>query len=204
MSTHQTASPGVSPCRVTALLQDTVCPSVINSRPSNTVTTNVLSGGISSTLCPSDINSTTHYHAVVCNSATCLGDRVITTPCLTPQGVTPHASIPSPIHQTASSPQQRNQAPREHPHPPSAQLVSREELNVVIANMFCNIRDMLTSFHTPIKEEIAMPSDAQHTNNTSRHNRTSRSSCQCGSLPTREQSPTLTVAPENSITTRLH
>ena len=43
MSTHQHASPEISPCRVTALLRDTVCSSVINSRPSNTVTTNVLS-----------------------------------------------------------------------------------------------------------------------------------------------------------------
>merc|ERR1711873_306852 len=47
MSTHQTASPGISPCRVTTPLQDPVCPFVINSRPSNTVTTNVLSEGIS-------------------------------------------------------------------------------------------------------------------------------------------------------------
>merc|ERR1711873_21271 len=96
MSTHQTASPGISPCRVTALLQDTVCSSVTNSRPSNTVTTNVLSGGISSTLSPPDINSSAHYHAVVCNSATCLDDPVTTTTCLTPQGATPHASTPSP------------------------------------------------------------------------------------------------------------
>ena len=82
-STHQNTSPGIWSTN-TVLLQDTVCPSLTNSRPSNTVTTDVLSGGISSTLTPPKISSSTHYHAVVCNSATCLGDRVITTPHSTP------------------------------------------------------------------------------------------------------------------------
>ena len=78
--THRNTSPEISPCRVTALSRDTICSSTIYSRPSSTVTTSVLSGGISSTLPPPAITSSTHYHAVVCNSATCLGDRVITTP----------------------------------------------------------------------------------------------------------------------------
>ena len=78
-SIHQNTSAGISHCQVTALSRDTVCSSVINSRPSNTVTTNVLSGGISSILSLTEVNSSTHYHAVVCNSATCLNDRVTTT-----------------------------------------------------------------------------------------------------------------------------
>ena len=48
-----------------------------------------------------------------------------------------------------------------------------------------------------------MPSNAQHTNNMSRHNQPSCLSCQCDSLP-KEQSPTSSAAPENTITTRLH
>ena len=126
MPTHQHTLSGLSPCRVTTPLQDTVYSSTTNSPPSNTVTTDTLSGGISSTMPPPNISSPTHYHAVVCNSATCLGDRVITTPCLTPQGVTPLALNPTPPHHTTSSPQQINQAPREHTPPPSAQLVSRK------------------------------------------------------------------------------
>ena len=117
MPTYHMASPELSPCRVTALLQDTVCSSTSNSCPNDTATTSVLSGGIPSILSPPEISSSTHYHAVVCNSATCLGDRVITTPCHTPQGVTPHAFNPSPPHQAISRPQQHNQAPREHTPP---------------------------------------------------------------------------------------
>ena len=99
--THHDTS---SRIRVTALLRDTVCSSTINSRPCNTVTTNVLSGGIPSTLPPPTISSSTHYHAVVCNSATCLGDRVITTPCPTPQGATSDVFDLSPPHQSTSCP----------------------------------------------------------------------------------------------------
>ena len=51
---HQTASPGISPCRVTTLLRDTVCTSVTSSRPSRLTTTDVLSGGIPSTLSPQE------------------------------------------------------------------------------------------------------------------------------------------------------
>ena len=178
MPTYQIASPGPSPCRVTALLQDTVCSSTSNSCPSNTATTNVLSGGIPSILSPPEISLSTHYHAVVCNSATCLGDRVITTPCPTPQGVTSHARNPSPPHQATSCPQQHNQAPREYTSPSSAQPVSREELHSVIANMYHNIQDMLTKLLTQRKEETTMPVDVRNTNNTSRRNRTRSSSCQ--------------------------
>ena len=144
-ATHHDTSSSV---RVTASLRDTVCSSTINSRPCNTVTTNVLSGGIPSTFPPPKISSSTHYHAVVCNSATCLGDRVITTPFLTPQGATPHVLNLSPPHQATSRPQQINQAPREHTPPSSAQLVSREELHSAIANMSHNMQDMLTKLHT--------------------------------------------------------
>ena len=115
-----------------------------------------------------------------------------------------HASHPLPPHQAASRSQQLNQVPREYPHPPSAQLVSREELNSALASMFHQMQNMLTTFHTQIKEEITMPSSAQHTNNTSRQNRTSQPSCQCGSSPLRDQSPTPPTAPENLITARLH
>ena len=155
-----------------------------------------------STLSPPEINSSNHYHAIVCNSSTCLGDRVITTPCLTPQGVTPHAFNPSPPHQTTSSPQEIHQAPREHA-PPSGQLVSREELHSALASMLHNIQNMLTVFHSQNQEETATPPNAKQTTNTSRHNITDRSSCQCGSLPAKEQSPAPSVVPENSITTRL-
>ena len=48
--THHNTSPETSPCRVTALSRDTICSSTINSRPSSTVTTSVLSGGISDIL----------------------------------------------------------------------------------------------------------------------------------------------------------
>ena len=140
-----------------------------------------------STLSPPEINSSTHYHAVVCNSSTCLGDRVITTPCLTPQNITPNAFNSSPPHQTTSSPQKFNQAPREHA-PPSAQLVSREELHSAIANMFHNMQDMLTTLHTQTKGGMAMPLHAQHTHNKPRQNRVSRPSCHCGSPSSKEPS----------------
>ena len=200
--THHNTSPEISPCRVTALSRDTICSSTIYSRPSSTVTTSVLSGGISSTLPPPAITSSTHYHAVVCNSATCLGDRVITTPSPTSQDITPHASSLSPPRQMASRPEQGNQAPREHTQPPPAQLVSREELHSALANMFHNLQNMFTSLLSQNKEETAMPSNAQHPN-MSRHNQPSCLSCQCDSLP-KEQSPTSSAAPENTITTRLH
>merc|ERR1711873_219360 len=175
----------------------------INSRPGSTVTTNVLSGGISSTLPPPPITSPTHYHAVVCNSATCLGDRVITTPSPTSQDIAPHASSLSPPRQMASRLEQGNQAPREHTQPPPAQLVSREELHSALASMFHNLQDMFTGLLSQNKEETAMPSNAQHTNIMSRHNQPSCLSCQCDSLP-KEQSPTSSAAPENTITARLH
>ena len=178
-----------------------MCSSTIYSRPSNTVTTSVLSGGISSTLPPPTTTSSTHYHAVVCNSATCLGDRVITTPCPTPQGVTSDVFKLLPPQET-SCPQQVNPVPREH-SPPSAQTVSREELHSTIANVSLNMQNMLTKFHNQIKEETATSFLTQHTYNTPRRNRTRRPSCQSCS-PQREQSPTPSVAPENSITTRLH
>ena len=201
--THHDTSSSI---RVTALLRDTVCSSTINSRPCNTVTTNVLSGGIPSTLPPPKISSSTHYHAVVCNSATCLGDRVITTPCPTPQGVTSDVFDLSPPHQSTSCPKQYNQAPREDTSPSSAQLASREDLNSAIASVSLHMQDMLTNLHTQIKEEMARPLNAQHTHthNTPRRNKTSRPTCQCGSSPPRELSPTPSVAPENLITARLH
>merc|ERR1712240_869067 len=147
--------------------------------------------------------SSTHYHAVVCNSATCLGDRVITTPSPTPQDIAPHASSLSPPRQMASRLEQGNQASREHTQPPPAQLVSREELHSALASMFHNLQDMFTSLLSQNKEETAIPSNAQHTNNMSRHNQPSCLSCQCDSLP-KEQSPTSSAAPENTITARLH
>merc|ERR1711873_248523 len=101
----------------------------------------------------------------------------------------------------ASRLEQGNQAPREHTQPPPAQLVSREEFHSALVSMFHNIQDMFTSLLSQNKEETAMPSNAQHTNNTSRHNKTSCLSCQCDPLP-KEQSPTSSVAPENTITTR--
>ena len=107
------------------------------------------------------ISPSTHYHAVVCNSATCFGDRVITTPCPTPQGVTPHVLNLSPPHQATSRPQQHNQAPREHTPPSSAKLVSWEELHSAIANMFHNMQDMFTKFHIQSKDEIAIPMGVQ-------------------------------------------
>lgn len=60
--------------------KNTVCSSISNSCPFNTNTTNVLSGGISSTIEPSNKNPTFHYHTVVCNSDTCIVYRLITTP----------------------------------------------------------------------------------------------------------------------------
>ena len=202
--THHKTSPETSPCRVTALTRDTVCSSTINSHPSNTVTTRVLSGGISSILPPSATTSSTHYHTVVCNSATCLGDRVITTPGSMLQDATPNVISLSPPHPTASSPQQPNQAPREHTQPPSANLLSREELDSAMASIFHNMQDMLTNFYTQIKEERAMPLNAQHTNHTPRRNETNRPPCQCGSSSPRERSPTPPSSPRNFITTRLH
>ena len=99
--THHNTLSETSPCRVPAFSRDTVCSSTTNSRPSTTATTNILTGGISSTLPPPPITSSTHYHAVVCNSATCLGDRVITTPSSTLQDATPHVFSLSPPHQMA-------------------------------------------------------------------------------------------------------
>ena len=106
-------------------------------------------------------------------------------------------------NQTTSSPQKLNQAPQEHA-PPSAQLVSREELHSAIVNMSQNIQDMLTTLHNQIKGEMAMPLHSQHTHSKPRQNRTSRPSCHCGSPSSTEQSPTPPISPENSITTRLH
>ena len=188
--THRNTSPEISPCRVTALSRDTICSSVLYSRPSSTVTTSVLSGGISSTLPPPATTSSTHYHAVVCNSATCLGDRVITTP--------------SPTRQETSRSQQHNQAPREHSPSSSSQPVSREELHSAFADAYHNIQDMLTKLYTQRQGEIAMPLDAQHTYEAPRRNTTNRPSCQCGSPSSRERSPTPPSSPENFITTRLH
>merc|ERR1711873_158963 len=165
----------------------------INSRPGSTVTTNVLSGGISSTLPPPPITSSTHYHAVVCNSATCLGDRVITTP-----SATPHASSLSPPHQMASRPEQVNQAPREHTQPPSAHLASWEELNSAIANVLHNVQDMLTNMRNHTKEETATPQDAQHTYHQPRRN--NYPPCQCHPPSSRERSPTPPSSPKNAIT----
>merc|ERR1711989_237360 len=45
---------------------------------------------------------------------------------------------------------------------------------------------------------------AQHTYNTPKRAKTSRPSCRCGLLSSREQSPTPSSSPKNSITTRLH
>ena len=106
-------------------------------------------------------------------------------------------------HQVTLRPRQHNQAPREHTPPSSAHPVSREELHSAIANMYHNIQDMFTKLLNQRKEETTMPVDVRNTNNTSRRNRTRSSSCQSCSPP-REQSPTPSVAPENSITTRLH
>merc|ERR1711873_181614 len=103
----------------------------------------------------------------------------------------------------ASRLEQGNQAPRELTQPPPTQLVSREELHSALASMFHNLQDMFTSLLSQNKEETAMPSNAQHTNNTSRHNQPSCLSCRCDSLP-KEQSPTASAAPENTITTRLY
>ena len=194
--THQHTSPETSPCRVTALSRDTMCSSTINSRPCNTVTTNVLSGGIPSTLPPPKVTSSTHYHTVVCNSATCLGDRLITTPCSTPQGATSPALKFLPLHQETSRPQQHNQAPWEHTPPSSSQLVSREELHSAFADAYHNIQDMLTKLYTQRQGEIAMPLDAQHTYETPRRNKTNRPSRQCGSPSSKERSPTPPSSPE--------
>ena len=132
--THRNTSSETSPCRVSALSRDTVCSSTINSRSSTTATTNILTRGLSSILPPPATTSSIHYHAVVCSSATCLGDRVITTPGSFLQDATQNAIGLSPPHQTASRPHQYLQEPREHTQPPFAHLASREELNSAIAN----------------------------------------------------------------------
>ena len=217
---NQNTSPGIWN-NSTVLLQNTVCSSISNSCPSNTNTTNVLSGGISSNIMPLRASSSPHYHTVVCNSATCMVDRMITSSCSTSKGQIPYVVKPSPSHLTMS-PQQHNQVPREYVHPPSARLVSQEELNSAITNMFQNMQDMFTRFHAQTREEIAMlrstelrhqpdlrhpPTllqDAQHTNYSLGGNRASRPLCRSGSPSPREQSPTLSNVPENLITTRLH
>ena len=79
---NHNSSPGIWSTN-TALLQDRVCSSSTNQCPTNTDTTNVLSGGISSTIAPSKHNLMPHYHAVVSNSPTCMNGRMITTPCAT-------------------------------------------------------------------------------------------------------------------------
>ena len=87
--TNQNTSPGIW-SNNTALLQNTACSSISNSCPTNTNTTNVLSGGISSTITPPKNNSSPHYHAVVCNSTTCMVDRMITSSCSTYNEQVPH------------------------------------------------------------------------------------------------------------------
>ena len=201
--THHNTLPETSPCRVTALSRDTICSSTTNSRPSCTVTTSVLSGGISSTLPPSAITSSTHYHTVVCNSTTCLGDRVITTPSSTPQGATSPAFKFSPPHHETSRPQQYNQAPREHSPSSSSQPVSREELHSAFADAYHEIQDMVTKFYTQRQGEMATPQDAQHSYNKPRRN-TNCPPCQCYTPSSRERSPTPPSSPEKAITTRLH
>merc|ERR1711873_311390 len=103
-----------------ALSRDTVCSCTINSRPSTTATTNILTRGISSILPPPATTSSIHYHAVVCSSSTCLGDRVITTPGSFLQDATQNAIGLSPPHQRASRPHQYHQEPRENTQPPFA------------------------------------------------------------------------------------
>ena len=134
--THHNTLSETSPFRVPALSRDTVCSSTTNSCPSTTATTNILTGGISSTLPPPATTSSFHYHAVVCSSATCLGDRVITTPGPILQHATQNTISLSPLSkkllplvQTAVRPQQCHQVPREPIQPPFAHLASREEPN---------------------------------------------------------------------------
>ena len=104
---------------------------------------------------PPRTNSSPHYHAVVCNSATCVVDRMITSSCPTSRDQNSYMVKPSPT-QLTTGPNHHNQLPREHIQPPSAQLVSKEELNSAISNMFQNMQDMFTRFHAQTKEEIAM------------------------------------------------
>ena len=99
--TNQNTPPGIW-SNDTVLLQNIVCSSISNSCPSNTHTTNVLSGGISSTITPPKNNLSPHYHAVVCNSATCMLDNMITSSCPISKDHNPHIMNPSPSHLTAS------------------------------------------------------------------------------------------------------
>merc|ERR1712240_80217 len=75
---------------------------------------------------------------------------------------------------------------------------------LALANVLQNVEEMLTNLHAPTKEETATPHDAQHTYRTPKRNTTKRPSCQCGSPPLRERSPTPPSSPESFITTRLN